>query len=95
LYYILGQGSPFFKIKQKKKDICMLDSHTLSVQQILCFRGYENFERYTPVSKDEQVWFTLKDLRTGEIIKKVAMTPSGADSRNKKIRDSDFAWVRI
>jgi hypothetical protein len=23
------------------------------------------------------------------------MTPSGADSRNKKIRDSDFAWVRI
>ncbi len=97
LYHISGLGSPFLKSNSKRKILQMIGSSVLSVRQALDFRGYENFDRYMPEDKSEQVWFKLIDLETREIAnkKKVAMTLAEADSKNAKIRDTNHAWVRF
>jgi len=78
----------------------LLGSQTLNPRQALNFSGYESFPRFAPL-ENEQVWFTLVDLKSKEAVKvkgkvkKAAMTLSDADEKNKKISDTGFAWVRI
>ena len=73
----------------------LLGSQTLNPQQAINFCNCESFRPFVPVDKNEQVWFHLMDRKTGEIVKKVAMTHEQADYKNAIIRDMAFAWIRV
>ncbi len=74
----------------------LLGSKTLTPRQAINFCNYESFQSFVPIDKSQQVWFQLVDRKTHDIIKpKVAMTHTQADSKNEKISDMGFAWVRI